>query len=149
MYREINMERVKTLEKDLLDTVSEIKSITTIEEEVFMKGQKDIYSLRYLLIEAVEAMANICNHLLARVAGQVPKGYPDCFERLSQAKVITKELGEKLKKAASLRNIIIHKYWEIDNRMVFKSAKENIGDFEEFLRQINEFIKEKSQPPTS
>ncbi|NCO68354.1 MAG: hypothetical protein COY75_08530 [Nitrospirae bacterium CG_4_10_14_0_8_um_filter_41_23] len=143
MYREINIEKIKTLEKDLLDTVSAIKSITAAEEEVFVKEQRDVYSLRYLLIEAVEAMANICNHILARIAGQPPKGYPDCFEKLSGAGIITRELGEKLKKLASLRNIIIHKYWNIDDRKVFKSSKENIGDFEEFLRQINKFIKKK------
>lgn len=141
MYREINLEKIKTLEKDLLNTISEIKSIITIGEEVFVKEPKEIYALRYLLIEAVEAMANICNHLLTRMAGQVPKGYPDCFEKLSEAGIITKELGEKLKKLASLRNILIHKYWEIDDRKIFRSAKENIGDFEQFLRQINEFIK--------
>lgn len=140
MHREINTEKIKTLEKDLLDTISEIKSITAIEDEVFLKEQKDKYSLRYLLIEAVEAMANICNHILTRVTGGVPKGYPDCFEKLSNAKIITEELAEKLKKAASLRNIIIHKYWEIDDRKIFNSAKENIGDFEEFLKQINAFI---------
>jgi uncharacterized protein YutE (UPF0331/DUF86 family) len=71
----------------------------------------------------------------------VPKGYPDCFEKLSTAQIITEELGERLKKAASLRNIVIHKYWEIDDHKVFNSVKENIGDFEEFLKQINEFIK--------
>lgn len=141
MYGEINREKINTLEKDLLDTVSEIKSITAMEDKVFIKDLKYIYSLRYLLIEAVEAMANICNHILARVAGQVPKGYPDCFEKLSDAKIITRELGDKLKKAASLRNVIIHKYWQIDDNKIFQSAKENISDFEEFLRQINEFIK--------
>jgi uncharacterized protein YutE (UPF0331/DUF86 family) len=141
MFKEINIEKIKTLEKDLLNTVSEIKSIIATEEEVFIKEHRDIYSLRYLLIESVETMANICNHILTRITGQVPKGYPDCFEKLSDARIITRELGDNLKKIASLRNIIIHKYWEIDNRKVFKSAKENIEDFEEFLRQINKFIK--------
>lgn len=141
MHKEINSEKIKTLGKDLLDTVSEIKSITTVGEEVFIKERRNIYSLRYLLIEAVEAMANICNHILTRVTGQVPKGYPDCFEKLSDAKIITGKLGEKLKKLASLRNILIHKYWEIDDRKVLKSAKNNIGDFEEFLRQIISSLK--------
>ena len=141
MHREINIEKVKTLEKDLLNTVSEINSIISKAEEAFIKEQTYIYSLRYLIIEAVEAMANICNHILTRIIGQVPKGYPDCFEKLSDARIITGELSDKLKKVASLRNILIHKYWEIDDRKVFKSAKENIGDFEDFLRQINNFIK--------
>jgi uncharacterized protein YutE (UPF0331/DUF86 family) len=142
MSREINIEKVKALEKDLLDTSSGIKSIIAMKEDSFLKDQKNIYSLRYLLIEAVEAMANICNHILARITGQVPKGYPDCFEKLSDAKIITKELADRLKKVTSLRNIIIHKYWEIDDSKVFKYTKENVGDLEEFLREINHFIKE-------
>ncbi|MEK6690640.1 MAG: DUF86 domain-containing protein [Nitrospirota bacterium] len=141
MSREINIEKVKALEKDLLDTSSGIKSIIAMKEDSFLKDQKNIYSLRYLLIEAVEAMANICNHILARITGQVPKGYPDCFEKLSDAKIITKELADRLKKVTSLRNIIIHKYWEIDDSKVFKYTKENVGDLEEFLREINRFIK--------
>lgn len=141
MHREINIEKLKTLEKDLSDTISEIRAIIAIEEEDFVRDSKQIYALRYLLIEAVEAMANICNHLLARTTGQVPKGYPDCFEKLSAAKIITEELSGKLTKAASLRNILIHKYWEIDNRRVFRSTRENIGDFEQYLAQVNKFIK--------
>ena len=140
MYKEVNIERVKTLEKDLLDSTAEIRSLTASEEEAFFNQAQNVYALRYLLIEAVEAMANICNHLLTRVVGQVPKGYPDCFEKLSEAGIITKELGEKLKGVASLRNILIQKYWEIDDHKVFGSGKENIGDFEEFLKQINKLI---------
>jgi uncharacterized protein YutE (UPF0331/DUF86 family) len=144
MHKEINTEKLKVLEKDLLDTVAEIRLIITATEEIFIKEKKDIFSLRYLLIEAVEAMANICNHILARITGQVPKGYPDCFEKLSDAQIIKKELADKLKKIASLRNIVIHKYWQIDDRKVFKSTKENIDDFGEFLRQVNEFIQRSS-----
>ncbi len=140
MHKEINIEKIKTLEKDLLDTISEIKSLVAIKEEVFLKDKKNIYTLRYLIIEAVEVMASICNHILTRMKGQVPKGYPDCFEKLSNAEIITKELGNKLRKAARLRNIIIHKYWEIDDRKIFGSVKENIEDFEEFLKQINKIL---------
>lgn len=53
MYKEINIEKIKTLEKDLLDTISELKSVTAIEEEIFVERKKDIFSLRYLLIEAL------------------------------------------------------------------------------------------------
>lgn len=141
MPREINIEKIKTIEKDLLDTSSGIKTLIAVGESAFLKDQKNIYSLRYLLIEAVEAMANICNHILARITGQVPKGYPDCFEKLSDANVIKNDLADRLKKVTSLRNIIIHKYWEIDDSKIFKYTKENVGDFEEYLKQINYFIR--------
>ena len=141
MHREINIEKLKTLEKDLSDTISEIRIIIAIEEEVFLKNSKEIYALRYLLIEAVEAMANICNHLLVRTTGQVPKGYPDCFEKLSAAKIITEELSGKLRKAASLRNILIHKYGKIDDKKAFEDIKEGIRDFEAIIKEIEEFLK--------
>lgn len=48
--------------------------------------------------------------------------------------MITEKLIKELEKAASLRNIIIHKYWEIDERKIFNSTKENIGDLAEFLK---------------
>lgn len=141
MHREINIEKLKTLEKELLDNILEIKSIIDVEEQVFLGDKKSIYSLRYLLIQAVETTASICNHILTRVKGMVPRGYPDCFEKLADAGIIPQELGNKLKKLASLRNIIIHKYWVIDDRKIFMSVKENLGDFEEFLKQINEILK--------
>ncbi len=37
MHGEINIEKVKTLEKDLLNTVSEINSIISKAEEAFIK----------------------------------------------------------------------------------------------------------------
>ncbi len=141
MHKEINIEKIKTLEKDILDTVSEIKKIISMEDENFLKSKKNIYSLRYLLIEAVETMANICNHIITRLKGDVPKGYPDCFEKLFRAGVIPEELGNKLIKLARLRNIIIHKYWEIDDRKILSSTRENLPVFVEFLDQINEFLK--------
>lgn len=120
MYKEINIEKIKTLEKDLIDTIIEIKSMLEVKEEIFLKDKKSVFALRYLLIEAIEAMASIGNHILTRIKGMVPRGYPDCFEKLAEGELISHELGNKLKKLASLRNIIIHKYWAIDDSKVFK-----------------------------
>ncbi len=52
MFKEINIEKIKTLEKNLLDTISEIKSVTALEVEAFLEDKKEIYSLRYLLIRS-------------------------------------------------------------------------------------------------
>ncbi len=38
------------------------------------------------------------------------------------------------------RNRIIHLYWDIDDKLVFKIIKENCDDFQEFKIQIKNFI---------
>ncbi len=140
MYKDVNIEKIKVLEKDIIDTLIELKTILSMEEKDFIKDKKSIYSLRYILIEIVESMASICNHIITRVKGEIPQGYPDCFEKLRENKIITIELSENLKKISKLRNILIHKYWQIDDLKVFNSAKKNFDDFEKFLKEINKFL---------
>lgn len=49
-------------------------------------------------------------------------------------------MKEKLKLMKGFRNIIVHKYGRIDDRLAFDILKSNIGDFHEFIKYINEFL---------
>ena len=76
-------------------------------------GKLSIYekiSLRYLIIQLVEAAAAICIHILANVFSEKAIGYPDCFSRLGLKGVIPEELARRLVLAARLRNLLIHRY---------------------------------------
>ncbi len=42
--------------------------------------------------------------------------------------------------AARFRNLLIHRYWEIDPRRVLLYARENVGDLEEFLSQLARWL---------
>jgi uncharacterized protein YutE (UPF0331/DUF86 family) len=45
----------------------------------------------------------------------------------------TREIRENLEK---IRNLLVHRYWEIDPLRVLRYARENLGDFEAFLAAI-------------
>jgi len=45
-----------------------------------------------------------------------------------------------LKKMASFRNRLVHLYWEVDNRTVYRILQENLGDFERYISYIVDFI---------
>jgi hypothetical protein len=66
MHKEINIEKIKTLEKDLLDTVSEINSIISMER--FYKRTNIYLFLRCLILEATAY--KICNHILTRITAR-------------------------------------------------------------------------------
>ena len=43
------------------------------------------------------------------------------------------------------RNILVHRYWEIEDEKVLQYARKNLEDFKKFLEEIKEIlIKEKS-----
>jgi len=38
------------------------------------------------------------------------------------------------------RNLLVHRYWEVDPVRVLGYARENLGDFEAFLAAIENFV---------
>ena len=49
-------------------------------------------------------------------------------------------MGEKLKAMRGFRNIVVHRYGRIDDRIAFEILKENLQDFYAFIRKIEEFL---------
>ncbi|MEM2127272.1 MAG: hypothetical protein QXH67_03505 [Candidatus Bathyarchaeia archaeon] len=49
-------------------------------------------SVRYLIIQLVEAAASICVRVLLRVYGETVEGFPECFMRLGSRGIPPREL---------------------------------------------------------
>ncbi len=49
----------------------------------------------------------------------------ECFELLSESNIIPKSLAKRFIKLAKFRNLLIHIYWEVDDKEVYKNVKEN------------------------
>jgi len=65
------------------------------------------------------------------------------FKILKEEEIIGKELAIKLEDMARFRNLLVHRYGEVDNRRVLEIIKHNLKDIEEFEKEIEKFIKEK------
>ncbi len=65
---------------------------------------------------------------------KTPEDDESAFNKLVDEQIISKELGEKLKDARRMRNILAHRYGVIDNELVFNAVKEQIP------RDVREFI---------
>ena len=140
-----------TVNRELLEArFREINDAVQRLEELLMKGfhrlsVHEIFSMRYLIIQAVEASSSICLHILYGVYNERAEGFPQCFDRLGKKGLIPSHLASNLASSARLRNLLVHRYWEIDDEKVFKSLNENLGDFEKFITHIRGFM-EKGSP---
>lgn len=133
---------------DLIETrIREINDAIQMLRELVGRsfGELDIYerlSIRYLVIQLVEAASSICLHILLSVFGERAEGFPECFARLGVKGVVPGELAEKLSAAARLRKLLVHRYWLIDDERVYESVKEGLMDFEEFVSHVRRFVDE-------
>lgn len=88
---------------------------------------------------AAQACIDIANHIIADRGYRTPQGYSESFTVLLDEGIITGELAEKMKLVAGFRNVLVHDYLEIDNKIVYKSL-ENLYDFGEFAKQIYKLL---------
>jgi len=115
-----------------------MENILSAGMDSFLADKKSALVLRYLLIEAVEAITDVCQHLLAKTKGVACSGYVDCIVKAGENGVIKVELSKKLRKLADLRNSLIRRYWIINDEELFAQCSANIGDLPDFCRQVSE-----------
>jgi len=138
--------------KDLIEArIREINSAVQMLRELVDRefGELSIYekfSIRYLVIQLVEAASSICLHILLNVFGERAEGFPECFVRLSSRGVISRDLAGRLSAAARLRNLLVHRYWTIDDEKVYKTVKKDLTDFEKFVFDIRRYMNRDPDP---
>ncbi len=120
---------------DILGAKAEMEQILSAGREAFLSDRKGSLALKYLLIQAVEAIADLCQHLLAKTKGVACSGYVDCIVKAGENGVIAPALATKLRRLADLRNSLVHRYWTIDDGQLFDQCTANIDDFSDFCSQ--------------
>ena len=103
-----------------------------IETYLANKDKKAICE-RYLE-RITEAIVDLVYLVIKNKGFDLPENDLQAFDILKDKEIITEELGERLKDARRMRNILIHQYGEINDEIVFNTANEEIE------RDANEFI---------
>ena len=138
--RVLDINRIAKNKADILDVRAQAEQVVSVDTEAFLSDKRNSLSLRYLLIEAVEAITDVCQHILAKTKGVACDGYVDCIVKAGNNAIITIELSNKLRRLADLRNSLIHRYWIVNDEELYSISKNNIGDLSDFLDQIDAFV---------
>ena len=133
--------RVRDLLGNIADAQRRLRELGQLPEADFLGDYRNTESAKYLLIVATEAAIDLCNHIVARRGGQAPQDYADCFAILNVLGVIDPNLTERLKRMARFRNLLVHLYWQVDNRRVYQVIRRDLDDLDAFRKQVHDWLK--------
>jgi len=122
-----------------LEFLNEIK---TLSLEQFLKSYRDIQAAKYSLLEIIEACIDIANYIISVKGFRRAEEYSEMFKVLEEEGILGKKLANKLEDMARFRNLLVHRYGEIDNKRVLEIIRHNLKDIKEFEKEIEKFIKE-------
>jgi len=135
----INEEHIEARIREINDAIQMLRDLTAKNFEDLTIHER--FSMRYLLIQLVEAASSICMQILLAAFNERAEGFPECFARLGAKNIIPGDLASGMSSAARLRNLLVHRYWVIDDERVFESAKNGLRNSEDFVTYIRKFLR--------
>jgi len=137
---EFNVDRIRQLLGEINSSLHKLDGYAKLSETSFLSNADKVDSAKYNLIVAIEGAIDVCNHIVARAGGRAPHDHSDCFEVLRELKMLSDDFVDRLKSMAKFRNLLVHLYWEVDDRKVFQIIKTDIQDIKEYMKEVNKLI---------
>jgi len=70
----------------------------------------------------------------------LPSKENDLFNKLKKGKIISAGMADRLQEMKGFRNILIHEYAHVDDKLVYEAATSDLADFEKFKRAIQKAL---------
>lgn len=135
---DIDKEKIAQRVSEIQLAISNLERYAKIAESEFLGNDEKIASVKYYLISSIEGCISICIHISVKEMHKVPDGYATCFKILADNKVLSETLASNLGKMVGFRNLLIHRYWEIDNKKVYQYIKTELGNIQEYLKIVRD-----------
>ncbi len=138
-----NLDRERVLAKiDQLDSyIAELKGIAPKSFGEYQTVEKKRACERLLQV-SVEVVIDICNLLVSGLRLGLPAEEEDLFRKLVKAGVITKDMGGRLREMRGFRNILVHEYAQVDDKLVYEAVKTKLEDFGLFRQEVLAYLRQ-------
>jgi len=138
-----NFDKDKIIERigDIKDAVKKLEEFRRMDLDGFLKAENNYHLAAYHLRIALEAVLIIGTHILSRIPQNgKKKDYTQVILSLADYDVLPREFSQKIKAMAGYRNRLVHLYWKIEPKELLTIIKDDLPDFEDFVKHIEGYI---------
>jgi uncharacterized protein YutE (UPF0331/DUF86 family) len=118
------------------DAVGRIREVLPETSGAFLVDRTAREVVTFNLFLALQDTIALATHWLADEGVAVPNTYGDVFSTLAARGVIDAVLGDRLRAAAGLRNLVAHQYGVLDFTRVHAVARAELDDLLTFCDQL-------------
>jgi uncharacterized protein YutE (UPF0331/DUF86 family) len=133
---EIIFEKLRIIKENL----AKLATLKDVPEDIFINDFQKYDSAKYNLQTSIEAMLDICNHIIARKAYEIPKTNAEAFRLLCRKNILDSGMEDTFMAMARFRNRVVHMYEQVDNCEIWRMVSERLGDFQIFIEDITRQI---------
>lgn len=137
MVDRILIERVLT---DIRSHVHDLTDASDITWEIYRTDKRSRRFVERTLHILIEACIDLAQHIIADEKLREPESYRDTFAILAENGILRHNDLENFENMASFRNLLVHYYERVDDETVYGIFKQNLSDFDLFVKRIVEYL---------
>ena len=120
--------------------LEELEEFLPAGEEGYVENKQVRRACEKTIELAVEAVISIISLIVSHNKLGIPKNEDDLINLLEKKKIITSLLAATLKEMKGFRNILVHRYAEVDDAIAYRTLAEQVGDFSRFEQEIHKYL---------
>ncbi len=118
-------ETANVIEENLPKSYAGFEKIGLVKDGIYKKTEN-----------AIKNIIDACAVLNADLSLGAPSDTDDIIANLVKAKILSVETAEKIREMKAFRNVLVHKYEEIDDKLAYEDIKEGMRDIREIVEEI-------------
>lgn len=129
------------IDEELVERRKDIifQNLKYLEEKDFEEPDfESVQAVKYSLQEVIEACLDIANHVIASREMCRAEEYSEMFEILGDEDILDEQLADDLSDMAKFRNLLVHRYGDIENEQLRIILDGELGDIRDYLEQIDQ-----------
>jgi len=132
----VDKDTIQGIVGNLESYVKKLRELATCSWDEFQGDFRNIESAKHLLQVSIGCCLDLANHIIAAEGWRSPQDYFDSFRVLNEQGLISTEFLSTLRQMVSLRNRLVHLYWQVDEEVLYRILQEDLGDFDRFVRDV-------------
>lgn len=132
----VNRESIEARLEELDEILGELSRYRGITVERIRRNLSQQWIIERGLIAAAALILDVANHILAGHFGVYPDSYEESLEGLRNKEVISDDLYSDIRGLGGFRNILVHRYQEIDVGQVMEHYDKALTVFPRFSAEV-------------
>jgi uncharacterized protein YutE (UPF0331/DUF86 family) len=137
----VDEQRLRRLLRGIEDDVAFLEQFAGRDVELILRDDVVLRGIKYGFITAIEGCAKVAHHLAASEAWSVAETNADAVRILASKGVIGHELARDIASAVGFRNLLVHQYGDVDNRLVVGHLGQ-LRDLRQFVESVQHWVRQ-------
>lgn len=139
----VDRRKIQDKIRSLKQSLRKLSELSRLPEKTFLGNFIYFDSAKYNLITAIEAVIDICNHIISREGFEVPATSADSIKILVKYAILPSAYQDTFVSMVKFRNKAVHLYSEIRDDEVYAILGQHLEDFEVFIKAVLEYVDKK------